>query len=84
MGRAMRPARSSGQIDLFLRSLADDRQEFEHFNVFTVILRDITARRNLENEVQDIAIQEQRRIGGDLHDLVGQELTALGLLSKTT
>ena len=36
--------------------------------------RDITKRKELEREVVEIASLEQRRIGNDLHDSVGQEL----------
>jgi PAS domain S-box-containing protein len=43
--------------------------------------RDITARKVLEREVVEIASMEQRRIGQDLHDSVGQELTALNMLA---
>jgi chemotaxis methyl-accepting protein methylase/signal transduction histidine kinase len=34
-------------------------------------------------QLQDVAQDEQRRIGQDLHDGVGQELTGLGLLAET-
>ena len=44
-------------------------------------MRDITQRKQLEREVVEIASQEQRRIGQDLHDSVGQELTALNILA---
>ena len=50
-------------------------------NLFTAIFRDITQRRKLEREVVEAAILEQRRLGQDLHDNCGQELTALGLLT---
>lgn len=42
---------------------------------------DITERKELEREVLEIAVLEQRRIGQELHDGVGQELTGLGLLA---
>lgn len=42
---------------------------------------DITERKELEREVLEIAALEQRRIGQELHDDVGQELTGLGLLA---
>jgi PAS domain S-box-containing protein len=42
---------------------------------------DITERRELEREVLEIAALEQRRIGQELHDSVGQELTGLGLFA---
>jgi two-component system CheB/CheR fusion protein len=43
--------------------------------------RDLTARKASEREVVEIASMEQRRIGQDLHDTVGQELTALHMLA---
>ncbi len=51
--------------------------------LFTGILRDVTERKTLEREVLVIAALEQRRIGHDLHDTVGQELTALGLMADS-
>lgn len=54
--------------------------EVEHLQLFTGILRDITRRKELERDVVEIASLEQRRIGQDLHDSVGQELTALNIL----
>ena len=55
--------------------------EVNHLNLYTGILSDITRRRELEREVVEIASLEQRRIGQDLHDSVGQELTALNILA---
>lgn len=56
--------------------------EIEHLKLFTGILRDITRRKELEREVVEIASLQQQRIGQDLHDSVGQELTALSILAK--
>ena len=50
---------------------------------FAQITRDITELRKLEREVLHIAEAEQRRIGHDLHDGLGQELTGLALLSQS-
>lgn len=55
--------------------------EIEHLGLFTGIHRDLTERKQLEREVVEIASLEQRRIGQDLHDSVGQELTALNILA---
>jgi PAS domain S-box-containing protein len=41
---------------------------------------DVTDRKRLELEVLEVAATEQRRIGGELHDSVGQELTGLCML----
>jgi two-component system CheB/CheR fusion protein len=56
--------------------------EIKDLKLFAGIVRDITQRKELEREVVEIASSEQRRIGQDLHDTVGQELTALNLLAK--
>lgn len=42
---------------------------------------EVTRQKMLEREVVEIASLEQRRIGQDLHDSVGQELTALSMLA---
>ena len=55
--------------------------EVGQLKLFTGILRDITQRKELEREIVEIASLEQRRIGQNLHDSVGQELTALNILA---
>jgi PAS domain S-box-containing protein len=42
---------------------------------------DITERRRLESALQEATIREQRRIAGELHDGLGQELSGLSLLA---
>lgn len=44
--------------------------------------RDNTSRKELEQEILDISNREQRRLGSDLHDGLGQELTGLSLMMK--
>jgi PAS domain S-box-containing protein len=56
--------------------------EISHLKLFTGIHRDLTQRKQLEREVLEVASLEQRRIGQDLHDTVGQELTALSIYAK--
>jgi signal transduction histidine kinase len=46
----------------------------------TIIVRNILRRKELERQVLEAAASEQQRIGQELHDSVGQELTALGLM----
>jgi PAS domain S-box-containing protein len=41
---------------------------------------DVTERRALEREILEISNREQRRIGSDLHDGLGQELTGIALM----
>jgi len=49
---------------------------------FAHVARDITELKRLEKEVLEISEREQRRIGHDLHDGLGQELTGLAFLSQ--
>ncbi len=50
--------------------------------IFTGLVRDISERRVLEREVLRVAEAERRRIGQDLHDGLGQQLTAVGLFLR--
>jgi PAS domain S-box-containing protein len=45
-------------------------------------IRDITERKNLEKTILEISAREQRRIGQDLHDGLGQHLTGIAFMSK--
>ncbi len=45
-------------------------------------IRDISERKHLERTILKISEREQRRIGQDLHDGLGQHLTGIALLSK--
>ncbi len=45
-------------------------------------LLDVTRQRLLEHEVVEASQREQERIGADIHDSLGQELTALSLMAK--
>jgi PAS domain S-box-containing protein len=44
---------------------------------------DISGRKDLEQQILEISDREQRRIGHDLHDSVGQHLAALKFMSAT-
>ena len=55
--------------------------EVPRLKVIVSVLMDISRQKELEREVVEIASLEQRRIGQDLHDTVGQELTALNMLA---
>lgn len=46
------------------------------------IVRDISDRKELQGELLETANREQRRIGSDLHDGLGQELTGIALLLR--
>jgi PAS domain S-box-containing protein len=57
--------------------------EIPELELYAGVLMDISRQRDLEREVVEIASQEQRRIGEDLHDTVGQELTGLLLMVES-
>ena len=43
---------------------------------------DITERKHLEKAILEISAREQRRIGQDLHDGLGQHLTGIAFMAK--
>lgn len=49
---------------------------------FAVVVRDVTELRRLERETMEFSAREQRRLGQDLHDGLGQHLTGLSLLAE--
>lgn len=55
--------------------------EIDHLHRFTGLIRDISERTALQRAVVDVADQEQRRLGQELHDGVQQELIGLGMLA---
>jgi PAS domain S-box-containing protein len=57
----------------FVRSTEDE---------VTVIVRDVTERVELQREVIDIEARERSRIGHEIHDGLGQSLTAISLALK--
>jgi PAS domain S-box-containing protein len=75
VGREVMALRKDGSV--FPVDLAVS--EIGELNLFAGIVRDISRRKELEREVVETVSLEQRRIGQDLHDSVGQELTALNL-----
>jgi two-component system, LuxR family, sensor kinase FixL len=46
------------------------------------VLNDVTERKRLERGIIDVANREQQRIGSDLHDGLGQELTGIALMLR--
>ena len=78
-GREVHALRSDGSTFPVEISIS----ETGSLGLFVGILRDVTERMELEREVLEATAREQRRIGQDLHDHVGQELTGLELLVDT-
>ncbi len=46
------------------------------------VVNDVTEKKRLERGIIDIANREQQRIGSDLHDGLGQELTGIALMLR--
>jgi PAS domain S-box-containing protein len=67
-------------LAVFGRFLYDENGEAERF---LGVSFDITRRKELEHEVLEITAREQQRIGQELHDGVGQEITGLGLMAQS-
>ena len=47
-----------------------------------LVLSDVTERKVLEREILEVSNREQQRIGADLHDGLGQELTGVALMLR--
>lgn len=56
---------------------------FHGMDAVHVILRDITNRKALEQQVIEVSTSEQERIGREIHDGIGQQLTALAMLANS-
>lgn len=80
IGREVKGKRKNGEI--FPMDLAVSEMALQDGVHYTGIIRDISQRRELENQLLTISEQERRRIGEDLHDGLGQMLTGLGLITK--
>lgn len=57
--------------------------QVDHSEYYTGVIRDISERKRLQEHVLESAAEEQRRIGLELHDGTGQELTGLSLVAGT-
>lgn len=68
----VRPDGTTRWVTLASAMFTDNGEDAVQF-----ILRDITEERRLESEILEITDHEQQRIGHDLHDGLGQQLTGL-------
>jgi PAS domain S-box-containing protein len=81
IGRDVTAQRKDGST--FPINLAVSEVREHDRRIFTGVVHDLTQRKQLERELLEISDREQRRIGQDLHDGLGQELAAIGFLSKS-
>jgi signal transduction histidine kinase len=74
--------RKSQQLDGALRRVREEAAELER--VYRALEHSAEAEREtMESEVLAIAAREQRQVGQELHDDVGQHLTGLGLMAQS-
>ncbi len=66
-------------IDLTVKPVRDDSGAVAYLIAEG---RDITLRKQLEGQLLEVSAREQRRIGQDLHDVLGQNLTGLAFLNR--
>ena len=79
IGREVVGRRKDGST--FPMELAVSEVKLDDRRLFTGIVRDLTERHRLMNQIVHVAAEEQQRIGHDLHDGLGQELTGISLLA---
>jgi PAS domain S-box-containing protein len=48
-----------------------------------VVVQDVSERRQLESDITEVTNRERRRLGADLHDGLGQELTGISLMLRS-
>ena len=58
------------------------RNEHGQLQGFFRVIHDITSRKQLEEELLTVEELERQKIGRDLHDTLGQDLTAIAFLAK--
>lgn len=80
-GRQLIGVRKNGSRFPIYLSIGDIRTN--HARLFAGVILDMSEQQQLQREILEIPISEQRRIGQELHDSLGQQLTGLGLLAAS-
>ena len=80
-GRQLVARRKDGSRFPIYLSIGDI--ETQHARLFAGVILDLSEQQQLQREILEIPISEQRRIGQELHDGLGQQLTGLGLLATS-
>jgi len=57
--------------------------EVDHLAIFIGIMYDLSAQESLERQIADISTAEQERIGQEIHDGLGQQLTGISMLAAS-
>lgn len=80
-GRQLTAMRKDGSRFPIYLSIGDIRTSSNR--LFAGVIMDISEQQQLQREILEIPVSEQRRIGQELHDGLGQQLTGLGLLATS-
>lgn len=80
IGREVIAQRKDGST--FAADLAVSELRLGDRRMFTGMIRDISERRRLERQVLEVAAEEQRRIGHDLHDGLCQQLAGIAFANE--
>ena len=81
IGRQLTAIRKDGSRFPIYLSIGDIKTS--HSRLFAGVIMDISEQQQLQKETLEIPVREQRRIGQELHDGLGQQLTGLGLLATS-
>jgi len=81
IGRHLTAVRKSGERFPIYLSVGDIDTGYRR--LFAGVILDMTEHHRLQREILEIPVNEQRRIGQELHDGLGQQLTGLGLLATS-
>lgn len=80
-GRQLLGVRKNGSHFPMHLSIGDI--DLPHARLFTGVIMDLSEQQQLQREIMDTPVREQRRIGQELHDGLGQQLTGLGMLAAS-
>ncbi len=81
IGRQLTAMRKNGTRFPIYLSIGDIRTSSAR--LFAGVILDMSEQQQLQREILQIPVDEQRRIGQELHDGLGQQLTGLGLLATS-
>ena len=81
IGRKLSALRKNGTRFPIYLSIGDIKLDHKH--LFAGVIMDISEEQQLQREILEIPVNEQRRIGHELHDGLGQQLTGLGMLATS-
>ncbi len=80
-GRQLTGLRKDGALFPIRLSVGDIH--LEHTHLFTGVITDLSEQHKLQREIMELPVREQRRIGQELHDGLGQQLSGLGMLATS-